>query len=486
MFGEDSWQIAEQDVQIDESSEEVTIESVDLQLESIPILRFLFSLGLAVFFLITPVPWKNEFTVPFAILYEYLVEQFVVFLQWSTLVFTGVGVLLTFMAILDKKGRINMPEEYNNLLDIPYWETTVFYAVVRFVGLLFLIMVAVRIGPDELYPGIVATLWDELIPIIIVVMSIGGVLVNLLNKLGGLEFIGTLAKPIMKPLFNLPGRSALDSLASIFSSSTIGLYITYTVFNEGGYNKRDVYTICSCFITTSVGSFIVIAGFTGVADLLPFLFLSWFLSLGITAVILTRIPPISRVPHHYISEPNTEDSISGNPRQYLRLAAANALDQAKQNTVIKTAYSGAVDGIKLVPIVASASLAFGYPLLLIFELTDVFFLLSAPLIPLIEALGIPNPEVTAISTFSVLIGALLSGIVAGGIGVEPMAGFFITIVATSHVLQLSSVIAIGVDMFQEVPLRLRDLILLSLMRLLILIVIAAGLTHVANFLGLFG
>ena len=70
-------------------------------------------------------------------------------------------------------------------------------------------------GPNWLPSDAIAgTSWDVLMITIVLVIPVGGIFVNLLAELGGLEFVGTLAQPIIRPSFNLPGQSALDGAAS--------------------------------------------------------------------------------------------------------------------------------------------------------------------------------------------------------------------------------------------------------------------------------
>ena len=43
---------------------------------------------------------------------------------------------------------------------------------------------------------------------------------------GLLELLGPIFRPIMRPLFTLPGRSTVDNLASFIGDGTVGVLIT--------------------------------------------------------------------------------------------------------------------------------------------------------------------------------------------------------------------------------------------------------------------
>ena len=43
---------------------------------------------------------------------------------------------------------------------------------------------------------------------------------------GLLEMLGPIFRPVMRPLFTLPGRSTVDNLASFIGDGTVGVLIT--------------------------------------------------------------------------------------------------------------------------------------------------------------------------------------------------------------------------------------------------------------------
>lgn len=73
------------------------------------------------------------------------------------------------------------------------------------------------------------------------ILPIGGACVPLLLDFGVLEFVGTLLEPLMRPLYHLPGRAALNAIASFVSSSSIAVYITTRIYKQRGvYAKRTL------------------------------------------------------------------------------------------------------------------------------------------------------------------------------------------------------------------------------------------------------
>ena len=58
------------------------------------------------------------------------------------------------------------------------------------------------------------------------VFIFAGLLLPLLLDFGLLEFVGTMMTRIMRPVFRLPGRSAVDCFASWLGDGSVGILLT--------------------------------------------------------------------------------------------------------------------------------------------------------------------------------------------------------------------------------------------------------------------
>lgn len=287
----------------------------------------------------------------------------------------------------------------------------------------------------------------------------------------------------MKPLFKVPGRAALDSLASWVGSYSVGLYVTRNVFERGGYNKREVFTIATCFSTVSIGFVGVVAATLDMLALFPVIFLAYFVCVVICGIILVRLPPISTMSPEYIAEPDPEIPFSGSPGEYLRLAVSEAVGKAEEGeSFLEASRRGFVDGLKLTSLILGTILAVGLAAVLLSEYTPTFRILGEPLVPVIAALGIPNPEVVAPATIVGITEMYVPVLIAAD--AAPMAKFFVAVLAVSQLIFFSSVGPMIMDMFSDVPIRFRDLVALFVMRTIILVPLIAAMTHLVAALGL--
>ena len=115
--------------------------------------------------------------------------------------------------------------------------------------------------------------------------------------------------------------------------------------------------------------------------------------------------------------------------------------------------------------------------------TPLFTLFGQPLIPVIQLLGIPNAELVGPA---VLVGITEMYIPALLVQDATMpARFFICVLSISQLIFFSSVGPMILDMFRDVPVRARDLVVLFLMRTVVLVPVLAFLTAALSWGGVF-
>lgn len=136
-----------------------------------------------------------------------------------------------------------------------YEKDSMIQGFIYVVGSILTIMVVFKYGPDFLIGKDTGDLViNSIVRYTAWILIIGGTCVPLLLDYGALEFIGTLLEPIMRPVYRLPGRSALNAIASFVSSSSIAVYITTRIYRQKGYTEREICAVATGFSAVSVGS----------------------------------------------------------------------------------------------------------------------------------------------------------------------------------------------------------------------------------------
>lgn len=479
MFESDVWEREDQETyRAPDEADAQTIREVDLvELRPGPIGKFVIAFLIGFIFFLVPVPWEGSWTVPFDIVVSFITESYPTAAGvFALILIVGGGVLTTVAEFVDR-GYLTVSDGLSSRLSLPYWETAVSFWLLRVLGALLAPVMFLELGPEWLHtPAIGGLVWGTLILSVAVIIPIGAIFINLFVELGGLEFVGTMARPIMRPLFGIPGRAALDSVASWVGSYSVGLYVTRNVFDRGEYSKRDVYIISTCFATVSIGFVGVVAATVDLLHLFPVIFVAYLICIVIAGVILVRIPPLSRVPSEYIAEPNPETPFTGGPIDYGRFALSEAVKKADEGGSITGAgVRGFIDGLKLAMLILGTILAVGLAAVLIAERTPTFDVLAQPIVPIVELLGIPNAEMVAPATIIGITEMFIPALLV--VEAAAPARFFIAVLSISQLIFFSAVGPMMMDMFSDIPIRFRDLVLLFVMRTIILVPVIAAMTH---------
>jgi nucleoside recognition membrane protein YjiH len=452
------------------------VELSEFQLK--PILKFVVAFGIGAFFFLVPVSWHGQLTVPFDIAVDIIIDTFPDAVGGYALGIIIAGGLLTTVAECNQRGILSSG------WDVSYFESSSVFWALRVLGVVLAPVMFFKLGPGWLHTATTGGfIWDTLIYSVAVIIPIGAIFITIFVELGGLEFIGTLSRPFMRPLFKVPGRAALDSLASWVGSYSVGLYVTRNVFEAGGYHKQDATIIATCFSTVSVGFVGVIASTLGLLSLFPVIFLAYFVCVVVCAIILVRLPPISNTSPAYIAEPDPEVGFKGSTTEHFKFALSEAVTKAKDGETFREASTrGFVDGLKLTSLILGTILTIGLVAVLLSAYTPTFEILGAPLVPIIELLGIPNSERVAPATIVGITEMYVPVVLIEN--AAPMAKFFIAVLAPSQLIFFSSVGPMIMDMFDDIPIRFRDLVVLFVLRTVILVPLIAGMTHLVNALGL--
>lgn len=486
MFESDIWTRNDQEThRASEPSDAKTIDEVGLvEIRPRPVAKFTVAFLIGFVFFLVPVPWDGSWTVPFDIAVSTITDSVPTAAGVFALLLIVGGGVLTTLAELRDRGLVSFSSSTADRLALDYWETAISFWILRLIGALLAPVMFLELGPGWLHtPATGGLVWGTLILSVAVIIPIGAVFINLFVELGGLEFVGTMARPIMRPLFGIPGRAALDSVASWVGSYSVGLYVTRNVFDRGEYSKRDVYIISTCFATVSIGFVGVVAATVDLLHLFPIIFLAYLICIAICGVVLVRIPPLSRVPETYIESPNPETPFTGGPSDYVRFALSEAVRKAEEGgSIVGAGVRGFVDGLKLAMLILGTILTVGLAAVLIAENTPTFDILAQPIVPIISALGIPNAETVAPATIIGITEMFIPALLV--VETAAPARFFVAVLSISQLIFFSAVGPMMMDMFSDIPIRFRDLVLLFALRTVILVPIIAAMTHALVALGM--
>lgn len=445
-------------------------------MENYPIsthLKFIILSIIGIFLFMVPIPIEDGFTIPIAIVSGWLQDLLTDHLSLIMMAIIVITAVCTIIGSITHGSAFKRSPFFMNL-----FYTNIFWTITRIVAAIFAVMVYFQIGPEAVHgPNTGQLLLDDLLHTLFAVFLFAGFFLPLLTNFGLLEFFGSLMKNVMRPLFRLPGRSSVDALASWVGDGTIGVLLTSKQYEEGFYTKREAAISGTTFSIVSITFSLVVLAEVGLAHMFIPYYLTITLSGFVAAIIMPRIPPLSRKEDTYIDgRKQTSEEEDTHGESLVKHGYKQALERAKkENNVLNFFKEGGQNVLDMLMGVAPIVMAFGLIALIIAEYTPVFQWLGTPFIPLLELLQIPE---AAAASETILIGfadMFLPSVLAASIEAE-ITRFIIAALSVTQLIYLSEVG--GVLLGSKIPVGMKDLILIFLLRTIITLPIITLCAHI--------
>jgi nucleoside recognition membrane protein YjiH len=436
-------------------------------------LKFIIPSLVGLFLFLIPVPFEGKWTIGVGILAEFFQGVFSEYLpQFMTVVLIA-SVVITLVARIGKPVWIMESDFMKGLFYV-----SAFWLTMRVLGAVFAVMVLFQFGPGLIWDDYTGgTVLYELVPVLTTWFLFAGLLMPLLLEFGLMDFIGTIVRKVMRPLFKLPGRSAIDAVASWMGSGTVGVLITTKQYEEGYYTKREAAVIATNFSVASIAFSLVIISFIGLDSMFVPFYVTVIVAGLIAAILCPRIPPLSRKPDTYYEEVGkqiSEDVPEGMTRS--RWAIEKAVSKASEiksaGYVAKKGFQNVLDiWFGLIPLV----MALGTIALVVAEYTSIFIYLSYPFVPILELLRVPEAAQAAPAMIVGFADMFLPAVVGSGIESE-LTRFVIAALSLTQLIYMSE---IGILLLRsKIPLSLLDLVIVFIQRTIITLPIIVVMAHV--------
>ncbi|PKG40271.1 YjiH family protein [Psychromonas sp. Urea-02u-13] len=428
-------------------------------------------IGLLLFMM--PISFQGNITIPIAIIaktLQSLLGDTLPLIVTCIVLFTAV---ITSLHKLFKFNIIKNNEFFNDLIDVsPVW------FVIRLLGAIFISLTYLAIGPEMIYSGNTGALvLNDLLPVLFCVFTFAGLLLPLLLNFGLLELFGTLLTKVMRPIFNLPGRSAIDCMASWLGDGSVGILMTSKQYEAKFYTQREAAVIGTTFSAVSITFSLVVISQVQLEHLfLPF-YLAVCLAGVVAAIIVPKLPPLCWKKDNYIdgTERLTNNELTPAGHNIFSWGLEQALVKASDSTGFKNTFK---DGIKnvidMVFGVLPVVMAMGTIALIIAEYTPVFAYLGYPFIPLLELLQIPE---AAAASQTIVVGfadMFIPSILAASIESD-MTRFIIAAMSVTQLIYMSEVGALLLG--SKIPVNVVELFVIFILRTLVTLPVIAGVAH---------
>lgn len=423
------------------------------------LLKFIIPSLLGILLFMIPIKINGDFTIPIAFLSNLLVSSFDYILPLIALILICISALGSIFIKLIKVENKTLDSLFNVS---PIW------LIARVIGMILVIMSYFKIGPEFIWSDDTGSLvLFSLLPLLTSVFLFAGLFLPLLLNHGLLEFAGSLLTKVMRPLFNLPGRSSIDCITSWLGDGTIGILLTSKQYEDGFYTKKEAAIIATSFSAVSITFSLMVITQVGLGHMfLPFYLTVTFAGI-IAAIIVPRLAPLSKKSNTYFNGSSPNKDVDAIPKGYtpFTFGLENALKKAEMNSSIKSFF---IDGLKnvidmwigVLPVV----MAMGGIALIIAEYSNVFQILGLPFVPLLKLLQVPEAVHASQTLVIGFADMFIPSVLATTIESE-MTRFIIACTSVTQLIYMSEVG--GLLLGSKIPVKFTDLVLIFIERTLV-------------------
>lgn len=373
--------------------QDAEVTAVDLKpVEKKYIWKFVLASLIGAFLFLVPIPSGTTFTIPIGIVINWvsglLTLETISLEEVAVLAFITFSTIVTIINMIFKPDFIQKREPLKKL-----FTPAPLYFVSRIIGLVVVYMVYFGFGPEMIRSGATGGSMLGVSATLVSVVLCIAFLMPLLTDFGIMEFVGVLIRKVVRPLFTVPGRSAIDLMTSWLGTSNAAAILTTRQYETGFYSAREAATISMNFSFVSIPFCYVIAKLIGVDEKFTIFYLINLICGIILAMIIPRIPPLRNIPDKYdeIAGKQINEEVPegvGKMKWALNLAGHRA-ETATAKGVVKSGlhvYSSMF--FDLIPIV----MAWGTIVLILVEYTPIFDIVATPFGWYMDLLGIEGAK----------------------------------------------------------------------------------------------
>lgn len=428
---------------------------------------------LGLFLFMAPISYEGDITIPVAVLAKSLVSSL------GDYVVPLVTAIIAFMAVGSLLYRVIQPSFIKNSAFLDrLFSPSLLWLIVRVIGGLAVVMTYYHVGPTAIWEENTGGLVLEgLLPTLFSVFIFAGLLLPLLLNFGLLELVGTLLSKVMRPIFNLPGRSAIDCMASWLGDGSVGILLTSKQFDNKFYTQREAAVVGTTFSAVSITfSLVVLAQVKLEAYFLPF-YGAICLAGIVAAIIIPRLPPLSRKKDVYIDGTSPQKDVDLIPDGHNAFSWGFNLAMKKASQVKsfkKIANDGIENAIDMVFGVLPVVMGLGTVALIVAEYTSLFAILGTPFVPYLELLGIPEAAAASETMMVGFADMFLPAIIISSVDSE-ITRFVIAAMSVTQLIYMSEVGALLLG--SRIPVNFLELFVIFILRTLITLPVIAGVAH---------
>jgi len=442
------------------------------------LLNFLIPSIIGIIIFMIPVKFDGEWTIIVKIFADFIAKTIGDYLPALCTIIITISFVMSVLASFNVKFI-----KENKLLDQTFSVTPV-WLVLRILGFIVVWMVVLKdklnLGPffDMIVADESATfILNDLLTSLVIIFVIASMLLPLLLDFGLLEFIGAIFTKIMRPVFLIPGRAAVDCITSWIGDGTLGVMLTSNQYESGYYSAKEAAIISTNFSAVSITFSLIVLSQVDMVDYFGVYYLLVCLVGIVCAIIVPRIPPLSLKKDDYVVDSNHDNKdIAENYSSSVQYGLDLAIKRAESHKGIGEFLKNGIENafgmwFSVMPIV----MIIGTASLVLANNTQVFEILGKPFLPLLNFLKVPE-SLAASKTMIVGFSDMFTpSIIAASTIQSQMTKFIVATISVTQLIYLSEVG--GLILASSIPVNLFELFAIFIERTIISLLIVAPIAH---------
>ena len=278
-------------------------------------------------------------------------------------------------------------------------------SVLRTLGIPVCVMGFFSIGPGFLHkPQFVPFAWQNIAVEVTIIVAFGSIFLTFIMGYGLLEFTGVIVRPIMRPLYKVPGKAAINAIAAFIGNFSVAMFLTDELYKESKYTYREAAIVMTGFSTVSATFMIVIAKTAGFMNIWNFYFWSTLLITFTVTAITVRLYPLNSLDSSYIDGVGKpEKEVKGNIIHSAINEGVKAAAQSK--SLLKSLWTNLKGGMRMCFVLTPSATAVGLIAAILANETKFFNIVGTVFMPItyvLKLFGLENPSEVAKASAVVL------------------------------------------------------------------------------------
>ncbi|GAB6147287.1 YjiH family protein [Desulfocicer niacini] len=347
-------------------------------------------------------------------------------------------------------------------------------SIAKIIGAVLIVCVVFGFGPPQLLQANVGpfVLNKLLIPLSITVI-VAAIFLPFLLDYGFIDFVGVLARPIMRPAFKTPGRSAVIAVSAFLGNFSIGHIAVDTMYKEGKLTEKEAAIIGTGFCTVSVAFLMVLANVLKLMEHWNFYFWSAFLVTAATTFFTVRIWPLATKPD------TTFPGVTPQPEKIYHTALfKNAfiegieVAEKAESIFVRLGFIFKESMLIIMALVCGGMFftSFG---IIINQNTPFFQYLGYVFYPFFKLVNIPDIAVAMNAAGISFLDIMIPAVLGGAEGVAIQTKFVIGNICVSGIIFIAGFVPCILS--TDIPVKVFELIVIWLQRIIFTILLSGGL-----------